>query len=88
MTLANDDTSRPYAALTSIGARRGLKGISTRDQSTTRASPVKWPIYDRYGLGRDQSQFIVYRACTPKPGKPQRRMGTSQSPFSLRSRRL
>ena len=48
-----------------------LKASARGPQRTTRVSPVEWTINARYGLGRDQSQFIVYRAKTPKSGKPQ-----------------
>ncbi len=48
-----------------------LKASARGPQRPTRASPVKFTINEKYGLGRDQSQFIVYRAKTPKSGKPQ-----------------
>ena len=48
-----------------------LKASARGPQRTPRASPVKWTINEKYGLGRDQSQFIIYRAKTPKSGKPQ-----------------
>ena len=43
-----------------------LKGGSARGQSTTHGAQVKWGITAKYGLGRDEYQFIVYRARTPK----------------------
>ena len=48
-----------------------LKASARGPQRIARTSPVKWTINARYGLGRDQSQFIIYRAKTPKSGKPQ-----------------
>ena len=55
-------------------------------QPATRA-PLRCPrsnrvINERYGLGRDQSQFIVYRARTPKPDK-QERKGHGHKPVAF-----
>ncbi len=68
---------RPPAALDVA-----LKACQPRDQSTAQVSPVKWVINERYGLGRDQSQFIVYRARIPKPDK-QERKGHGHKPVAF-----
>ncbi len=64
MTLVSDDTSRPYAVPTPSGARRGLKGVSARDQSTAQVSPVKWVINERYGLssGTGAKRILLSRS--------------------------
>ncbi len=48
-----------------------LKASARGPQRAPRVSPVKWTVNARYGLGRDQAQFIIYRAKTPKSDKPQ-----------------
>ncbi len=50
-----------------------VKGPAGRRQRVTDGSPVKWPINERYGLGRDDYQFIVYRAVEPKSAKQRRK---------------
>lgn len=47
-----------------------LKGTGRRRQCATDVSPVKWTINELYGLGRDDSQFIVYRAKRRTSDKP------------------
>ena len=46
-----------------------LKGMGRHVSCTTRVSPVKFTINEKYGLGRDESQFIVYRAVKHKSAK-------------------
>ncbi len=50
-----------------------IKATAAPRQREDEGSPVRWPINERYGLGRDEAQFIVYRAVEPKSGVEQRR---------------
>ena len=38
-----------------------VKAPAAPRQRANEGSPVKWPINAKYGLGRDDAQFIVYR---------------------------
>lgn len=39
----------------------GVKAPAAPRQRANEGSPVRWPINAKYGLGRDDAQFIVYR---------------------------
>ena len=62
MTGANTATEAGDVA----GPNDGIAAPAARRQRTERGSPVRWVINDRYGIGRDDAQYIVYRAVTPK----------------------
>ena len=51
-----------------------VKGPRRRVSRAPDVSQVRWTINERFGLGRDSFQFIVYRAITPKSGKPRRKL--------------
>jgi len=51
-------------------------------QRTNEAAPVRWPLNAKYGLGRDEAQFIIYRTVEPKSGVEQRRRSHQYRPVS------
>lgn len=47
-----------------------VKGTGRGVSRANDVSPVKWTINELYGLGRDENQFIVYRAKRRTSDKP------------------
>ena len=54
------------------GPNDEIKAPAGPHQRVSDGSPVRWVINERYGLGRDDAQFIVYRTVTPKSDKQRR----------------
>ena len=59
-----------------------VKAPAAPRQRTNEGSPVRWPINAKYGLGRDEAQFIVYRVVEPKSGVEQQRRSHQYRPVA------